>query len=488
VSPPLTKIAVWLLVVTGAFAGSPSIALPQAVLLPPQEHQADTKEQPPPYKMLRYDEDYSYLKDPARRSDIWDVFKYIPFCCTDRYLTVGGEARLRYEFFHNEDFGAAPADSRGNNAYLLQRYLLHGDLHLGPNVRFFGQFMTGLEDERIGGPHPDVDLNRFDIHQAFVDFVLPLRGENDSITARLGRQEMTYGSGRLIDVREGPNLRRSFDAARLLLRSGDWSVDGWWSKPVRNLVGVIDDDPDPARSFWGVYAVHPLPLLPEGNVDLYYLGLDNLNATYNQGAGHELRHSIGTRLWGKPMPWEYNLEYVWQFGTFESGNINAWTAAHAVRYNFSDLPLKPRLGVRADVASGDNNSKSANLQTFNPLFPSGIYFNLADPVGPSNMIDLHPVLDLYVGSKVTITVDWDFFWRQNLGDGVYRLSGSVLRPAGGSQARYVGDSPSVTLVWNPTRHVSVVSSFVHFTPGQFLKDNPPSKNLNFCTTWITYKF
>ena len=33
----------------------------------------------PTYKLLRYDEDYSYLKDPARRTDFWDPIKYIPF-------------------------------------------------------------------------------------------------------------------------------------------------------------------------------------------------------------------------------------------------------------------------------------------------------------------------------------------------------------------------------------------------------------------------
>jgi hypothetical protein len=315
-----------------------------ALLEPRCSGQEEKKPETPPYKLLRYEEDYTYLKDPSRCTDCWDAIKYVPFCGQeDFYLSVGGEARERLEFLHNEDFGAAPANSHGNNGYLLERYLLHGDLHLGPNLRFFGQFMTGLEDDRIGGPRPDIDRNALDVHQAFADFVVPLSGERDSLTVRLGRQEMTYGTGRLIDVREGPTLRRSFDEARLLLRARAWSVDGWYSKPVRNELGIFDDSPDPQKSFWGVYAVHPLPLLPEGNVDLYYLGLENREAHYNQGDGAELRHSLGTRLWGKPMPWEYNLEYVWQFGTFGRGDINAWTAAHAVRYNFSDVPLKPGL-------------------------------------------------------------------------------------------------------------------------------------------------
>lgn len=98
------------------------------------------------------------------------------------------------------------------------------------------------------------------------------------------------------------------------------------------------------------------------------------------------------------------MEYVWQFGRFGAGSIMAWTAANALRYNF-DLSGKPRLGVRADIASGDNNPNSPNLQTFNPLFPSGAYFNLANPIGPSNIIDLHPVFDVHLTDKVTLIAE-----------------------------------------------------------------------------------
>src|SRR5262249_60853955 len=116
------------------------------------------------------------------------------------------------------------------------------------------------------------------------------------------------------------------------------------------------------------------------------------------------------------------------------GNNEGWRPPNAIRYNFSDLPLKPRLGLRFDFASGDNNANSPNLQTFNPLFPSGVYFNLLNPVGPLNMIDLHPTLDLHAGERLTLSLDWDFFWRESLGDGVYRISGTPLRTGIGGAA------------------------------------------------------
>jgi hypothetical protein len=292
---------------------------------------------------------------------------------------------------------------------------------------------------------------------------------------------MSYGTGRLIDPREGVNLRRSFDESRLLLRMDEWRVDGWWGRPVRNRPGVSDDDPNPNVAFWGVYAVHPLPVLPDGNVDLYYLGFENKQAVYDQGRGSELRHSVGTRVWGRPLPWEYNFEYVYQFGTFGSGSIAAWTAANAVRYNF-DLPLKPRLGVRADVASGDQNPNTPNLQTFNPLFPSGAYFSLGNPLGPSNIIDLH------LTENLLLIADWDFFWRESLKDGVYTFGITPLRTGRRSDARYVGSSPTLTLAWSPTRHVTVLASYVHLFAGPFIRETVPGKDIDYFTTWIDYKF
>jgi hypothetical protein len=403
---------------------------------------------------------------------------------------LGGEVRERIEIFHNPNFGSGPENAQGFNYYPTQRYMLHGDLHLGQNLRFFCQTVTGLEYGAVGGPRPQIDFNEFGFHQAFVDIVQRPGGaeSDDSVTWRIGRQEMLYGSGRLIDVREGVNLRLSFDAARVLVRQGDWAIDSFWSRPVLNQPFVFDDIPDPQRSLWGIYAVHPLAVLPDGHTDLYYLGYENQLAHFNQDSGYELRHTIGTRLWGAPMPVEYNVEFMFQFGKFGAGSIQAWSIASAARYNFSERPLKPRLGLRFDVASGDQNANSPNLQSFNPLFPSGAYFNLANPIGPINMIDLHPILDLSLTDTLTLTADWNFFWRESLGDGIYTLGGQLLRPAGQGLARYVGSTPSLTTVWAASRHLTFLTSYVHVFPGEFMQQSPPSKPIDYFTAWLTYKF
>ena len=90
------------------------------------EEKSKDQEPPPAYKLLRYEEDYSYLKDYSHRTDFWDPIKYIPLWDRDDwYLSTGGFLRERYEFYRNQDAGAVPPDAR-NNGYLLARYLLHG--------------------------------------------------------------------------------------------------------------------------------------------------------------------------------------------------------------------------------------------------------------------------------------------------------------------------------------------------------------------------
>ena len=107
------------------------------------------------------------------------------------------------------------------------------------------------------------------------------------LTLRAGRQELAFGSSRLVSVREGPNVRQSFDGLRVMLTTAPWRIDAFVTLPVETNRRIFDDASDDTRVFWGLYVVHPLALLPKGNIDLYYLGLDSKQAEFDQGAAHE---------------------------------------------------------------------------------------------------------------------------------------------------------------------------------------------------------
>jgi hypothetical protein len=437
---------------------------------------------PQGYSLNRADEDYSYLR-AAPRTDLWDPIKYLPLNDTGSwYLSLGGEARERFEYYNNPNWGKDPQDG----GYFLQRYFLHGDLKLGSHLRFFSQLQSSLESGRAGGPRP-TDRDELDLHQAFLDVKLDLP-DHAALTLRSGRQEMAYGSQRIVSVREGPNVRQSFDGFRLMYRSAGVSIDGFATRPVQTKRHVFDDGPDNSKALWGGYAVVPFPLLPEGNLDLYYLGSYRSRAAFDQAAARETRQSAGTRLWRTAAPLDYNFEALYQWGSFGNGDIRAWTVASDTGYTLTAYPLRPRLGLRADIASGDADPAGKDLQTFNPLFPKGAYFSEAGLIGPANFIDLNPCLDLHPAEHLTLILDWDFFWRESTRDGLYNNAVVLVRSGKTSDARYVGSMSQAQLYWDIDRHLSLVGIYGHFFAGSFLKQSGPGKDIDYLTTWLSYKF
>lgn len=455
-----------------------------SVFLLPQALNAGEIPVSPGFKLSRQDEDWSALTTAKLNHDPLDFLKFVPLNQDgSAWLTFGGELRERYEYFNNANWGKGPQD---RNGYLLQRYMALVDMHVGDNFRVFTEFKSGLEDGRNGGSRP-TDRDNFDVHQLFLDERVTF-GIGDSLTLRAGRQELSFGSARLVSVRESPNVRRSFDGARTTLRLNAWQVDAFVTRPVTVEPGVGDDESTWHTLFWGVYAVTPLKWIPGGKVDLYYLGLDRDDAIFDQGAAHELRHTVGTRLWGHHAAWDWNFECVYQFGTFGDGDISAWTAASDTGYTFANVPWVPRLGLKADATSGDRNPNDKNLQTFNPLFPKGAYFSETGLIGPQNHIDLHPGITLHPTRTITLNGDVDFFWRENTHDGVYNVGQTVVRSDDNGGASYVGSQLSAQIEWRLQRHWTWSANYAHFFSGSFLHDNPPDKDVDYFSAWTTFLF
>ncbi len=436
----------------------------------------------PAFSTLRYNENWSFLREAAEPGDLFDAVKYLPLRNGEWYLSTGGEARLKYEHYSEPALNQRPADGDG---FLLQRYLLHADLHGGPAFRFFVQAQSSLEDFRAGGPRPP-DRDDLDLHQAFLDATL-WSGGGDSVMLRAGRQEMAYGSQRLISVRESPNNRLAFDAVRVLTKSGGWSADAWLARPVETDPGTFDDDSLRGTTFWGAYATGPLPWVPGLNADFYYLGLSRQDAAFARGTADEHRHTLGTRLFGKHESLDWNFEFAGQWGTFGHDRILAWTAASETGWTFASTPLKPRAFLRADIASGDHGG--SRLGTFNPLFPRGAYFNEASFIGPQNLMDLQPGVELSLTDSLRLTASCDFVWRESLEDGVYGVALNSQVPPGGSPARYAGTFPSASLSWQVNRHLGLTVNYVAYLFGDFVQDSRPGqKDGSYTSAVATLRF
>lgn len=438
------------------------------------------------FKLLREDEDWSFLADPAKRQDFWDPLKYIRLRegHDDWFMTIGGEAREVWEQIGNDNWGQQPFW----NGYLDQRYMPYFDVHYGRHVRTFVELKSGINSFRYGGPRP-IDEKKLDFQAAFLQVGTAL-GQN-FIELRVGRHELEYGSGRLIDVREGPNVRLSFGGFVVKSKIRRWLVDGFALRPDVDNPGFFDNTPNHGVGFWGVYAIRALP--HNTSLDLYYLGLDRKEATFERGTAQEVRHSLGGRI-SRPIAterpgWDFDDEALWQFGSFGSDNIQAWTVATETGYRFTTVRLKPRVSAKADISSGDHPN-SPTLGTFNPLFPKGNYFGVLATTGPGpiNFIDVHPRVEVTFPYGVTGSFDWIVQWRESLDDGVYAVPGFLIRAADGSRARFVGHRPGTEIRWQKTRHLWFQADYGIFYAGSFLKQTQPGRNLNYWALWAGYKF
>ncbi len=446
--------------------------------------QADTAAPVRGYSLLRENEDWSFLSDPANRDDFWDPIKYIPLGTHGSYVSLGGEIREAFEQVKNDNWGK----QNYTNTFFLERYMFHSDWHVGKWFRAFVQLKSGLESFREGGPRP-IDEKKLDFEAAFAE-IGKATGKNWAVL-RVGRQELNYGSGRLVSVREGPNVRQSFDGAKIRSKVGAWNIDAFAVRPDLDKLGFFDNVPDHKTTFWGVYTTRPLR---HGVVlDTYYLGEGRKTATFERGTATELRHTLGARLWRpiatKESGFDFDYEGVFQFGSFGSDNIRAWTLASDTGYTFQNVPLKPRLSVKSDISSGDN-PQSHTLGTFYPVFPIGNYFGvLADTgPGPVNFIDVHPRIQTNLPHAVSVSADLVVQWRENLNDGVYAVPGFLLVSSGGSRARFVGYRPGVEVRWQIDRHMYLQADYGIFYAGAFLRQASPGRNINYTEFWAGYKF
>jgi hypothetical protein len=451
-----------------------------------QANATDCPDAPKSLPLITYDEQVQYLATPDCRTGLLDSMKFIPLSRDNEnyYVSFGFWIRERGEYASNPNWSDTPS----GNPYLMQRYFLHADLHLGERFRFFGELATSLVDGRNGGPRPSLDEEKMYVHQGFFDLGLWKSG-SDSVTLRAGRQEMALGSENLVSTRDGRNIRRSLDGARLTWVKGDWTVDFLAARPTLENSDYFNDPPNHSQSFWAAYAVHPFRFLPRGNIDMYYMGLDNKSVAFDsKGVGREQRETIGTRLWGTTEHWDYNDEFTFQYGWFRSGDIRAWAVSTEHGYRLEQAPLSPRFALRAVAFSGDQNPSSSNVRTFNSIYEKGPYFSYAELFARRNLVALQPLADLKLTKTVALTFNPAFFWRESTTDGLYSVGNAVIVPGSKSNARFIATQASAQVKWRMTRNFTWFTEYGHFFAGDYLKQSTPGKSINYWTGWLDIRF
>ncbi|MFN0290804.1 alginate export family protein [Pedobacter helvus] len=437
----------------------------------------------PQIKALRAEENYSSLlkNDTIRNASFLNKLKAIPLNKDKSiFLSLGGEFRPRWEYTENKNWSA---NDNADESFYSQRIMLHSDLHLGKYVRFFGQLTHGL----VSLKEPVyVQSDKLDLHQAFAEFSIPIK--NTTLKLRAGRQELLFGSGRLMAFRDGPNSRRSFDMARIMLDGKGLNSNLFFGREVTVPEGVFDNNSTDAPYTWGMGLTGDTKNFL-GNTTIYYIGFDAKSVKYNDGINSETRHTIGLRRFGNVgKQFKYNTELNYQFGKFGDKTISAFSIEGDWHYTLINTKSKPDLGIKLDYVSGDRNQGDNNLGTFNPYFNNPAYFGLITQVAAMNMFDIHPSVKLQLTEKLSATTEADFYWRAQLNDGLYGGSKALLRSSNNNQSRFIGWQSGLKLDYEISRNLKLSNETYYFVAGDFVRETGDSKNTfyNGLTMWIGF--
>ena len=397
-------------------------------------------------------------------------------------LTLGADARVRAQGYRPVDFGIGSAmGSGGGDSYTLFRGLAHGDLRVGKHVQMFVQFGAYDEAGRRGGPVSS-DQSNLDLQQGF------LAWNGDMFSLRVGRQEMTLGTSRLIAVREGPNIRLAFDGIRASWRQGSHRIDGFAFRPVLNRPGAFDDNANKSQALYGLYATLAPESMAPLKIDLYWLGYERDQGQFAAAQGRENRHSFGTRLFGSAKGWDWNMEAVLQTGHVGNQTIRAWTVASDTGFTFANLPWSPRLGLKADIASGDKNPRDGRLGTFNALYPNPTYFSEAALLAPGNIMDLQPAVTINPIPTLTLLLGWNFLWKHHKEDAIYTPPAPLVAiPETIGTGRYIGDQIRLEGGYRISPQWEIRAAAVHFRAGEALTQ-AGGRSVDFLMTSLAFRW
>ena len=281
-----------------------------------------------------------------------------------------------------------------------------------------------FQDVREWGGEPGVrsTFAATGLHQGYGQ-IAGARGKLSGFV-RLGRQEMAYGSFRMLGNAPWNPNGQALNGLRLHGQSGPWSLDvgGFLLKTRESFVVETEGGREEERSTGGEWL---------GTVELAWNAHRSANlALYSffnnsaPDADHPSRETYlatpGLRVYGEPVAGlTYDVEGYAQFGRWYGRDHAAWSLATTLRYDFDAGPVRPGLMVSYAIASGESCdvaptdegecSGSGTHTRFDPLFGSRHrYLGYADWFAYTNVRDLQAGPELRVGKILRARAHYHF--------------------------------------------------------------------------------
>jgi len=397
-----------------------------------------------------------------------------------RTVAFTGQIRLRVESTRGTDFSLTPAD-----AYALTRLRLGLGFQPVSWLRIYGEAADDRAYFYKTTPPSTLD-DPFDLRQGYIEAGAL---EGNGVRVRVGREDMTIGSGRLVAVGDWGNDAKTFDVARGTITSGIFNMEVIAGSPV-----LIDttrfDRHKPGEHFYVAYTTlrH---ILPGGSIEPYFMaktqaGTDDVKSKDGHLGEADTLYA-GTRLIGAlPGRFDYSLEGVREAGHYSNDVVDAWGYVAGGGWTVNHSAFKPHISSDYVWASGDDGKKDGFHQAFDCMYGLNQPLNsMTGQVSWKNIEDWRAGVDFYPVKKLKVKIDYRDYWLATLADGLYNSSGTRTVFDAKATSNHVGEGVDAQVIYTLNSKTVVGFGFGKLTPGEYLKQAGKTTGLVYPSIYFT---
>ncbi len=314
------------------------------------------------------------------------------------------------------------------------------------------QAVLQIQDSRLFGAEASTVSNdkNLDVHQAYGE--VRRTWSSGEWRVRGGRQELSYGSERIIGTTDWSNVGRTFDALHTRLHQGGWTIDLAAARIAQLASGPNDTD-----DLFLSYNRYAFPARDLG-AEFYALYRDDTRGTFET--------TLGERLAGSSGRVRFDHELAYQIGRRAQRDLRALLFSLQAHVRLAERG-KPTLGAGFDYLSGDDYGTDENEHfDVNRIFHTGHkFYGLMDVAerlaGTSGFLDPYAVLAFQGARDLRATTTVHVFFLD------------TTTPPGflGFQAGdYIGTEVDLVLGITPLEKTRLELGGAVFIPGDGMRD------------------